>query len=141
MSKATPTTAEEIPPHLQQVLVPVDLRLAAIQSGGIASLCRMRGGDFAAEFDSQLSKVTAACMTTGGAGELTIKIKIKPDGHKRIAITDAITVKEPKTKAGSTAMFATPDGQMLPYDPDQQELPFAGRVIDFGSTTARQVMP
>ncbi len=140
-SSTTPTPTEEIPPHLQQVLVPMDLRKAAIQSSAIASLCRLRMGDFVAELDDDLNKLTAACMTLGAAGEITIKIKIKPDGHKRIAISDTTNVKPPKAKAGTTAMFATPDGQMLAQDPDQAEFGFAGRVIPMEPTQARQVIP
>lgn len=105
--KHAPNKQAEAAKRSQTVEVPEDIRQSAITSPAIASLCRLRGGDFIEELDDDLRKAVADSMMLGKKSEITIKLKIAPDGHKRVSVSDIVTVKLPKPDAGSTALFAT----------------------------------
>lgn len=70
-----------------------------------------------------LQDLVHACTETGKAGELTIKLKIKPVGNTGQMELDAdVTAKVPTHTRGKTLMFATPDNNLQREFPHQQTL-------------------
>lgn len=121
----------------QYVQVPKDLQKAAITSSGVASLCRIGGGDFIAGLSEDIQEVAKACLMLGEKGSLTIKLAFSAGGMKKLSIKPTVAVKAPKEKTEESILFATSDGQLLTRDPDQPELDL--REIDFNPRELRAV--
>lgn len=70
-----------------------------------------------------LRQMEQAINGTGKAAELTIKIKIEPNGGAKRVVTFEDKVKLPRTPASNTYLFATAAGQYVENDPDERQLP------------------
>lgn len=84
----------------------------------LATIADLRAGRTQDELTEELGRLVQAVADTGKAGELTIKLKIKPaakDSHL-IHIADEIIVKAPKMDRASTLMFAS-EGSLTLDDP------------------------
>lgn len=106
----------------QTVEIPEDIPLDCITSPFILSLCRLRSGDVVREADADLSKVVNAAGATGKKSSLTVKLEAKPNGRGKILIIDDVTSKLPKPDKGTTALYTSGTGQLVPFDPDQMEM-------------------
>lgn len=98
----------------------------------------LRFGTLGDELTKELRKLTESCADTGRAGELTIKIKLKPGKGGQLEVIDDYSVKLPKPERGTTLMFATPDGNLTRNDPRQLELTGL-RTIDSDTGEIRRV--
>jgi hypothetical protein len=81
-----------------------------------------RGRVFRA-LNSELAGLVAAVRATGKAGELTLKLKIKPNGDNQVEITDEIKAKVPEPARPKTLMFIAEDNSLIRSDPRQAALP------------------
>lgn len=94
-------------------------------------LRQIRGGVVVDELTEALAIVTAAVRATRKAGEVTLKIKVKPDkgGGRAYVLAGAVDCKTPKRELPEGVFFLNDDGDLVRNDPDQPELRFseAGR--------------
>ena len=70
-----------------------------------------------------LAEVVNGVRETGKAGELTLKLTVKPNGAHGVAITERITSKVPRDDRGESLFFVDRDGGLHRNDPRQTELP------------------
>lgn len=134
--------------EVQNIEVPSDLALSAIQSPAIAALCRLEGGSLIEEFNDTLREVVNASYNLNKGGEITLKLKFKPGGKNRMEIVPSVTAKIPKEERSASSMFVAPGGQLTPYDPEQTRLPLkvmkftetASKIIDVQEEPARSVI-
>lgn len=73
--------------------------------------------------NTRLAEVVDAVMETGKVGELTIRLKFKPNGESSIIVTDEIKSKAPERTRGETLFFTTTGGGLMRQDPRQPDLP------------------
>lgn len=81
--------------------------------------------EISAEFDA----VMEAVREVGGAGEVTIKLKIEgkawhPHTNQltEVGITHSLSSKRPKRNVGASTFFVTRNGNLTRNNPDQAEL-------------------
>ncbi len=88
--------------------------------------------DFAEEATDALNDLVHATTETGKAGELVIKIKMKPIGGKagQMELDVDVKAKLPEPTRGKTLLFATPDNNLQRTDPRQQSLDGIRTVVD-----------
>lgn len=84
----------------------------------------LRNGHTQDELSRELNELVNACRETCKVGELTIKIKVRPDkaGNGQYSLEDDYSCKKPKPERGSTFYFGTPEGNLQRDDPAQQNL-------------------
>lgn len=82
----------------------------------------IRRGGLAEELSEELNRLTKACTETGRAGELVLKIKLKPGKGGHIEVLDDVSLRLPKPERGVSIFFATPDNNLQQNDPRQGEL-------------------
>jgi len=80
-------------------------------------------GNLEQEATDALNDLVHGCTETGKAGELNIKIKLKPIGSTGQVELDAdVKAKVPTPVRGKTLMFATPDNNLQRENPKQATL-------------------
>lgn len=82
----------------------------------------LRRGQTRAELDEELTKLVNRCRETGKVGDLTLKIKVRPDDESVVSLEDQVTTKLPEFPRGKSIFFATPDGVLTRDDPRQKDL-------------------
>lgn len=97
----------------------------------------MNGGEFLDQVAEARTEVENALSQAGKAAEITIKIKIAPNGSNKRVITADIKTKLPVIPADATYVFSSQSGQYVTKDPDQSELPL--RTVPFERGAARVV--
>ncbi|MPS27586.1 MAG: hypothetical protein E2576_11135 [Alcaligenaceae bacterium] len=86
-------------------------------------LRHLRGGQLIDEASELLAKVVQAVDSTGKAGSITIKIKVKKISRSgALELIDTVDGAIPEAEALTTLMFPTPEGNLLTSDPRQQTL-------------------
>ena len=75
------------------------------------------------DLTAQLAEVVEAVMQTRKLGELSIKLKIKPNGEGSVIIADEIKARVPEPPRGESVFFVTTGGALVRQDPRQQDLP------------------
>jgi hypothetical protein len=91
----------------------------------VSLLVDMRNGQVASDINGKFNEVLSAVLETAGAGELTVKFKIKPAklgmGGAVIEIeTEHETkLKRPELKVGRAVFFVTKEGALTRDDPAQ----------------------
>lgn len=89
----------------------------------------LRYGQTAEELSEKLSECIGRSRETGKLSELTLKIKLKPDG-RQVFITEEIKAKLPDFPREQTILFPTDDNNLQRTDPRQAELPGMKAVDD-----------
>ena len=80
-------------------------------------------GNVEQEATDALQDIVHASTQTGKAGELTLKIKIKPIGTTgQVELEADVKAKVPQPTRGKTLMFATPDNNLQRENPRQTTL-------------------
>lgn len=79
-------------------------------------------GDMLDEINDAMNNGEDALGQTGKGYEITIKLKVEPNGPKKRVVSAAVTTKLPKSKPASTYLFMTEQGQLVANDPEQREL-------------------
>jgi hypothetical protein len=85
---------------------------------------QVRNGKLMEEASEKLNTLVTAIQDTNLAGELTLKIKIRPDGRDtgRYFISGKVDSKTPVLKHSETLLFGTPEGNLTRIDPNQSQL-------------------
>jgi len=85
----------------------------------------IRGGEVIDALDAALQELTRAVMTTGGAGALTLTLKIAPakGSTEIVTVADEVKLKKPELKSRGTIMFPTVEGNLQRNNPAQRDLP------------------
>lgn len=86
-------------------------------------LRELGGGNTYDDLTARLAEVVEAVNTTRMTGEISIKLKIKPNGDSGVIITDEIRSKVPEPPRGDSVFFVTSGGSLVRQDPRQQDLP------------------
>lgn len=88
-------------------------------------LLDMRNGQVAADVNAKFNEVLQAVLETGGKGELTIKLFLKPS---KLAMGGAVVeveteheckLKKPELAIGRSIFFVTQEGRLTRDDPSQ----------------------
>ena len=76
------------------------------------------------ELSKKMNELVQACRSTGKVGDLTLKIKVRPDKGDtgQYFLEDTVRLKLPEFERGKTLMFGTPEGNLQRTDPNQGEL-------------------
>ena len=84
----------------------------------------MRKGSVVQALTDKLAEVCKAASETGKAGELTLKIKIKPEaaGGKQFDFVPSIGFSIPQPDLKPSVFYMTDDGGVVREDPDQAEM-------------------
>lgn len=83
----------------------------------------LSGGRVYDDLTTMLGEVVTAVMETGKAGEVTLKIAVKPNGEGSVRVLADAKNKVPTPPLGETIFFATSAGSLIRNDPRQPELP------------------
>lgn len=84
----------------------------------------LRNGHTQDELSEALNELVQACRETNKTGEITLKIKVRPDksGNGQYFLEDTFNCKKPESERGQTIYFGTPEGNLQREDPDQKIL-------------------
>ena len=86
----------------------------------------LRDGRAHAELSTTLAELLAAVKETGKAGEITLKLKVKPASRgsdvDKVTITDTVAVKLPKPERGEDFYWLTDDNNLSRNHPRQHSL-------------------
>lgn len=91
-------------------------------------LLDMRSGQVASDCNNKFNEVLKAVIDTGGKGELTIKLLIKPS---RMGMGGAVIeveteheckLKKPELQIGRSVFFVTAEGDLTRTDPGQEQM-------------------
>lgn len=110
--ESTSTTAPTLP-----------LKISARHHEIVNFLGLLGHGEFLDALADDRLKCEKAVLEVGKAAELTIKIKLMPNGHNKRILRYDIKPKIPTVPSMDTYAFATEQGQYVESDPDQRELP------------------
>lgn len=83
----------------------------------------LAGGQSYDQLTGALSEIVEAVMLTRKAGDLTLKLKITPNGENSVRIADEIKVKVPEENRGHSIFFVASGGILSRNDPRQGDLP------------------
>lgn len=91
-------------------------------------LLEMRSGQVAMDCNSKFNEVLRAVIETGGKGELTIKLFIKPAKMGmggcvvEVETEHECKLKKPELAVGRSVFYVTPDGDLSRESPEQAGL-------------------
>jgi hypothetical protein len=87
-------------------------------------LNQLRSGKFMEEGSEKLNELINAVRDTNQSGEITVKIKVRPDGQDtgRYFMSGKCDIKKPILKHSETLLFGTPEGNLSRIDPAQGSL-------------------
>jgi hypothetical protein len=102
---------------------------AEVKVSALATLCDLRNGRTMAELSDQLAEVIEAVRRTGKAGQLTLRLMVKPMSKGKtdeevqpLALEDSISTKLPQLERGVTLFFSDAGGGLERNDPRQMSL-------------------
>jgi hypothetical protein len=88
-----------------------------------ATVAQLNNGRTQQELSEALNELVQACRDTNKVGEITLKIKVRPDGASgQYFLEDQMNVTLPKFDRAKTLFFGTPEGNLQRTDPAQAEL-------------------
>lgn len=99
----------------------------------------LAGGTTYEDLTAGLALVVEAVQDTRKMGEVSVKLKVKPNGESSVIITDEIKLKAPEATRGETVFFTTAGGNLLRDDPKQDKLPLREVSAPADQTDAREV--
>lgn len=91
-------------------------------------LLDMRSGQVAADANSKFNEVLKAVLETGGKGELTIKLFVKPSkmglggAVLEVETNHECKLKKPELEIGRSFFFVTAEGELTRDDPAQSAM-------------------
>lgn len=85
---------------------------------------QIAGGSLNQEAGEALAALVHAVDDQGKGGELVLRLKLKPGGYKSgtLNVSYQVDCKKPVAPPTTQTMWPTPEGNLLPQDPRQQEL-------------------
>jgi hypothetical protein len=96
-------------------------------------LQQLGGGQVYQDLGDKLTEAVQAVQETRKIGEVTLRLKIKPNGEYGVMIADEVKVKVPERPRGETLFFVNAAGHLMRNDPRQEQLPL--RRIEAGMTS------
>jgi hypothetical protein len=99
-----------------------------MQADLVHLLMEMRNGAVAADCNRKFNEVLDAVIETGGKGEFTLKVLVKPSkmgmGGTVIEVETEheCKTKKPELSVGRSLFFITSDGKLSKDDPNQIEM-------------------
>ena len=97
--------------------------MAIRSSGDILEVFKsIRRGEFLERVNEQLTELNKAVFATDGEGELTITLKIKPNGEGQVILKPKVKIKKPIKGTGDAIFFVNVDGGLEREDPRQGSL-------------------
>lgn len=88
-----------------------------------ATVAQLNNGRTQQELSEALNELVQACRDTNKVGEITLKIKVRPDGASgQYFLEDQMNVNLPKFDRAKTLFFGTPEGNLQRTDPAQGDL-------------------
>ena len=91
----------------------------------VSTLMAMRGGEVALDCDRKFKDVLAAVLETGQAGEIVLKVKVKPSKFAmggavlEVETSHECKLKKPELSIGKSLFFVGQDGLLTRDDPAQ----------------------
>jgi len=88
-------------------------------------LLDMRNGQVAADCNKKFNEVLTAVLDTGGKGELTLKLSVKPSRMGmggvvlEVEASHELKTKKPELPIGKATFFVSSDGTLTRDDPSQ----------------------
>lgn len=86
-------------------------------------LRELGGGSVYDDLTAQLAEVVDGVNQTRKVGEISIKLKIKPNGENSVMVSSEVKAKVPEPPRGDTVFFTTASGSLVRQDPRQADLP------------------
>ena len=86
-----------------------------------ATVQNIRDGALLSSLTEKLDKVVQAVTEHGKVGEITLKLKVKPNGEDAVTITPTVTAKAPEGTIGD-ALFFVSDGGLVRRNPRQADI-------------------
>jgi hypothetical protein len=103
-----------------------------------ATVAQLNNGGTQSEASEMLAELVQACRDTNKVGELTLKIKVRPDGATgQYFLEDQLSMKKPEFPRGKTLFFGTPEGNLTRQDPNQGQLDI--RAVEDDKQPAQQI--
>ena len=88
-----------------------------------ATVAQLNNGRTQQELSEALSELVQACRATNKVGEITLKIKVRPDGASgQCFLEDQISTNLPKFDRSKTLFWGTQEGNLQRTNPAQHEL-------------------
>jgi hypothetical protein len=109
-----------------------------IDGAFLAMLQQQRRGECMNDLADAVRKLTTAVQLTGRAGDLVLKLTLRPASKgagNALVIEDDIRLKEPKPEQPGSIFFADEDGNLLREDPRQLNMEL--RTVDGGQEPVR----
>ncbi len=123
------TTLEPPPAQPQPVEIDGDLLNQVLRrpSGLAGWLLQHRHGRLHEQLSEALARVLLACHDTSKAGELTLRIRIRPDldDPRQMLISDQVIAKPPEQATAVAYLFRPDDLRLQGQEPDQLSIPLA----------------
>lgn len=82
----------------------------------------IRRGEFLDRINEQLTELNKAVFAVEAEGEITIKLKLKPNGEGQVVITPKVEIKKPVKGVGQAIFFVNVDGGLEREDPRQSRM-------------------
>lgn len=104
------------------------------QTDLLAVLLEMRSGKVATSLNEKFNEVLGAVLETGGKGELTVKLFIKPSkmgmggAVVEVELDHDVKLKKPELEIGRSFFFVSREGVLTREDPEQTALFGGGEV-------------
>lgn len=86
-------------------------------------LREIAGGSLYEDLGVQLGELVQAVVEHRKAGEMTLKIKVQPNGESSVKLVDELKMKVPEPNRGVSIFFVTAGGSLIRNDPRQPDLP------------------
>ncbi len=86
-------------------------------------LQQLAGGQTYQELGDRLTEIVLAVQETRKQGELTIRLKVKPNGEHGVIIAEEVKSKAPEAPRAETLFYVTAAGHLKRDDPRQEKLP------------------
>ncbi len=83
----------------------------------------LSSGEDYEDLTTKLGEVVTGVIETGKVGEITLKLKVKPNGEGSVLASADIKAKVPEKSRRETIFFATSSGSLVRNDPRQADLP------------------
>lgn len=88
----------------------------------VKMITEFRRGELEADLSARLVEVLEGLRDHGGAGEVSLALKIKRDKHGMVVVDAKVKSVVPRRAVGSSAYFMTADGELTRSDPNQTDI-------------------
>jgi hypothetical protein len=99
----------------------------------------LEGGRAHRDLSDQLAEVVAAVIEHRKIGELTLKLKIAPNGENNVFVDTAISSKIPTKARSRTLFYVSTGGDLIRDNPDAPPLPLT--VVPQGENKTLATVP